>query len=93
MNFNLTKEQLLIQKTAREFAEKTVAPLVDDIEASHQIPLELFKEAGELGLLSIPFSEEYGGSEGGYDGFVLALEQIGRVSSSMRTPGQYSIHK
>ncbi len=82
MNFNLTKEQLLIQKTAREFAEKTVAPLVDDIEASHQIPLELFKEAGELGLLSIPFSEEYGGSEGGYDGFVLALEQIGRVSSS-----------
>lgn len=82
MNFNLTKEQSLIQKVAREFAEKSLAPKVDEIEASHKIPMELFKEAAELGLLAIPMKEEYGGSDGGYDGYVLALEQIGRVSSS-----------
>ncbi|NLN87511.1 MAG: acyl-CoA dehydrogenase [Syntrophomonadaceae bacterium] len=83
MKFNLTKEQTLIQRTAREFAEKTVAPLVDNIEAEHHIPMELFTKAAELGLLSIPFAEEYGGAEGGYDGYVLALEQIGKVSSSV----------
>lgn len=82
MDFSLTKEQLLIQQVAKEFAEKRLAPMVDRIEAEHNIPMELFKEAAELGLLSIPFSEKYGGSEGGYDGYVLALEQIGRVSSS-----------
>lgn len=83
MNFNLTKEQALIQRTAREFAEKRVAPLVDRIEAEHHIPMELFAEAAELGLLGIPFAEEYGGAEGGYDGYVLALEQIGKVSASV----------
>lgn len=83
MNFNLTKEQLLIQQTAKDFAEKVVAPLVDQIEAEHTIPMTVFEQAGELGLLGIPFSEEYGGSEGGYDGYALALEQIGKVSSSL----------
>lgn len=82
MNFNLTKEQALIQQVAREFAERTLAPKVDEIEENHKVPMELFKEAAELGLLAIPMKEEYGGSEGGYDGYVLALEQIGRVSSS-----------
>ena len=83
MNFDLTKEQSMIQQTAREFAEKSVAPLVEQIEASHQIPMELFKEAADLGLLAIPLPEEYGGSDAGYDGYVLALEQIGRFSASL----------
>ena len=83
MNFDLTKEQAMIQKVAKEFAEKSVAPLVEQIEASHHVPMELFKEAADLGLLAIPLPEEYGGSDAGYDGYVLALEQIGRVSSSL----------
>ena len=83
MDFNLTKEQALIQQIAKEFAENKLAPVVEQIEANHHVPIEIFKEAAELGLLSIPIAEEYGGAEGGYDGYVLALEQIGKVSSSV----------
>lgn len=83
MDFNLTKEQLLIQQVAKEFAETKIAPIVDQIETEHTVPMEIFKEAGELGLLAIPIGEEYGGSDGGYDGYALALEQIGKVSSSV----------
>ncbi|MDR2565393.1 MAG: acyl-CoA dehydrogenase family protein [Bifidobacteriaceae bacterium] len=83
MDFNLSKEQLLIQQTAREFTDKFLAPLVDQIEEEHSIPMEVFQKAGEHGLLGIPFPEEVGGAGGGYDGYVLAVEQIGRVSSSL----------
>lgn len=82
MDFGLTKEQELIQKVAREFAEERLSPLVDQIEEEHNIPMELFKEAGEIGLLALPIKEEWGGSDAGYDGYVLAMEQIGRVSMS-----------
>ncbi len=83
MDFNLTKEQELIQQVAKEFAENSVAPLVDQIEEEHSIPMELFQEAGELGLLALPISEEWGGAGAGYDAYALALEQIGKVSSSL----------
>jgi alkylation response protein AidB-like acyl-CoA dehydrogenase len=83
MDFNLTKEQMLIQQTAKEFADKYLAPLVDKIEDEHAIPMEVFKTAGDYGLLGIPFAQDVGGADGGYDGYVLAVEQIGRVSSSL----------
>lgn len=82
MDFNLTKEQQMIQQVAKEFAEKSLAPVVDEIEAKHTIPMELFKEAGELGLLALPIGEKWGGADAGYDGYALAMEQIGKVSGS-----------
>lgn len=83
MDFVLSKEQTLIQKMAREFAEKSIAPVARQIEEENKVPAELIAEAGELDLFGIPFAEEYGGADGGYDQYVLAMEQIAKVSSGV----------
>ncbi len=83
MEFNLSKEQSLLQQMAREFAEKSIAPVAGQIDEESRIPDEILKEMAELELFGIPFSEEYGGADGGYDGYVLVMEQIARVSGGI----------
>lgn len=83
MDFNLTKEQVLIQKTAQEFAQKYIEPIADQIDKENKIPEEILEGLAELELLGIPFDEKYGGADGGYDGYVLVMEQIGRVSGGV----------
>ncbi len=85
VDFELTQEQQMIKKTAREFVEKHVEPYVDQWEEEGQIPDEVVKEAGKLGLLGAPISEDYGGS--GLDDLTYAMmtEEIGRGCSSLRT--------
>ncbi len=81
MEFKLSKEQALIQKMAREFAEKEISPVVEQIELENQVPDHILKGMAELDLFGLPFKEAYGGANAGYDSYVLAMEQIGRVSS------------
>lgn len=84
MDFRLTKEQSLIQKMAREYSETRLGPLVDQMEATHAIPKDILLEMGELGLMALPISEEYGGGGVGYDGYALVMEQISRISTSVQ---------
>lgn len=81
MEFTLTKEQALIQKMARDFADQNIAPLAEQIEHSNQVPKEIIQGLAELDLFGMAMPEVYGGAEAGYDTYVLALEQIARVSS------------
>jgi len=83
MDFTLSKEQLLIRNTARDFAEKYIEPLVRRIEDENDVPRQIIDRMAELELFGIQFAEEWGGSDGGYDGYVLAMEQIARVSSGV----------
>jgi butyryl-CoA dehydrogenase len=83
MDFELTEEHRMIARMVREFAEKEIAPRAEEIDATDQFPDDLFRRMGELGILGIPFPEEYGGSGAGYMSMVLALEEIARVSGSM----------
>ncbi|MEN6328523.1 MAG: acyl-CoA dehydrogenase family protein, partial [Syntrophomonas sp.] len=83
MDFNLSKEQSLLQQMAREFAEKSIGPVAKQIDEESKIPEEILAEMAELELFGIPFSEEYGGADGGYDGYVLVLEQIAKVSGGV----------
>ena len=83
MDFNLSKEQSLIQQMAREFAEKSIAPVAKQIDEESKIPEEILAGMAELDLFGIPFPEEYGGADGGYDGYVLAMEQIAKVSGGV----------
>ncbi len=76
MDFNLSKEQLLIQKMARDFAEKYIEPVAEQIDRENQIPQAILEGLAELDLFGIPFPEEYGG-------YVLAMEQIARVSGGI----------
>ncbi|HHW62193.1 MAG TPA: acyl-CoA dehydrogenase, partial [Syntrophomonadaceae bacterium] len=83
MEFTFSKEQELIQRMAREVAEKSIVPLAVQIDEENRVPAELIAELGELDFFGIPFAEEYGGADGGYDQYVLALEQLARGSSGV----------
>ncbi len=61
MDFNLTEEQVMFQKMAREFAEREIVPFVKDYEREHKINMSLFKKLGDLGLIGMHIPEQYGG--------------------------------
>lgn len=83
MEFELSEEHRMIQRMVREFAEKEIAPRAEEIDETDQFPADLFRRMGELGILGLPFPEEYGGSGGDYIALVLAMEEIARISGTM----------
>ena len=82
MDFALTEEQQLLQKTARDFAKKEVAPKAAEIDREHRYPEELVKQMAELGFLGIAVPDEYGGAGMDNVGYVLAMEEISRACAS-----------
>lgn len=79
MNFELTKEQQMIRNMVRDFAQAEIAPHARELDETHTFREESFKRIGELGLLGIPFPEEYGGAGGDIVSYALAVEEIGRA--------------
>ncbi len=82
MDFALTEEQQLLEKTARDFANKEVAPKAAEIDREHRYPKELVKQMAELGFLGVAVPDEYGGAGMDNVGYVLAMEEISRACSS-----------
>ncbi|MEO0651540.1 MAG: acyl-CoA dehydrogenase family protein [Planctomycetota bacterium] len=76
------EDQRMIRDMVREFAEAEVAPLAHEIDENHRFPLETWHKIVELGLPGIPFSEEFGGSNGGTLAYAIAVEELGRVCGS-----------
>lgn len=76
MDFDLTEEHLLIKKTTRDFAREVIRPRSLEIEESRRYPYEIIAEMAELGMMGIPFPEEYGGSGGDWVGMHLCIEEI-----------------
>jgi len=72
MDFRLTDEQKMVQDMARNFAEKEIAPYVDQDEENHYYRREILTKMGELGLLGWSIPEEYGGNGMGWMEAVLA---------------------
>jgi acyl-CoA dehydrogenase len=85
MDFNLNDTQREIVDVAAKFAQREVAPYVDEDEANSHFRRELFTKAGEAGLIGITCSEEYGGLNLGTTEYSLALEQIAFASSGYAT--------
>lgn len=83
MDFELTKEQQLLQSVAKEYSEEFLAPLFKEHEANHTVPVEVFRGMAEVGLMGLSVSEEYGGCDAGFDGYVLCLEQINKSNSAV----------
>ena len=83
MNFDLSPEQELIRDTVREFARERVAPVAEELDREHRFPYELVAEMAELGLMGIPFPEEYGGGGGDTLSSAIAIEELTRVDSSV----------
>ena len=78
-----TDEAAAIVSLAREVAEGELSPRVDDYEASHRFPREVFATLGQLGLLAMPFPEEWGGSGLSYEVYLQALEEIAAAWASV----------
>jgi short-chain 2-methylacyl-CoA dehydrogenase len=67
----------------RAFAREEVAPVAEELDRSHSFPYELVAKLGELGLMGIPFPEQYGGGGAGTLAYTMAIEELARVDSSV----------
>ena len=82
MHFDLTEEERMIQKTARDFARKELAPVAREHNEKGIFPAEIIAKLAELGFLGMTLPEKYGGVNLGSLSLVLVLEEISRVCAS-----------
>jgi alkylation response protein AidB-like acyl-CoA dehydrogenase len=82
MDFDLTEEQRIIQKTIRDFATKELAPVADELDEKEEFPHQIFQRISELGLLGMLLPPEYGGSDAGDLSLALAIEEIAKACAS-----------
>ncbi|HYM57428.1 MAG TPA: acyl-CoA dehydrogenase family protein [Solirubrobacteraceae bacterium] len=83
MDFDLSPDHELIRRTVRDFAEGEVAPVAEDLDRTKSFPYAIVAKLGELGLMGIPFPEEYGGAGGDSLAYAIAVEELTRVDSSV----------
>jgi short/branched chain acyl-CoA dehydrogenase len=83
MDFDLTPEQEQFRKAVREFAEEVVAPRAEEMDRTEELPMDIVKQMGEMGLFGLPFPEEYGGQGSDFLTLVIAIEELARIDSSI----------
>jgi short-chain 2-methylacyl-CoA dehydrogenase len=83
MDFELSDEQRLLRDTVRDFARQEVGPVAEELDRTKAFPYELVGKMGELGLMGIPFPEQYGGGGADTLAYALAVEELTRVDSSV----------
>jgi alkylation response protein AidB-like acyl-CoA dehydrogenase len=76
MDFELSEEHKMFQEAICNFAEKEIAPLVDEAEKTATFPLQLFPKMGKLGYLCVRYPAKYGGAEMGKIGDCISVEQV-----------------
>ncbi len=82
MDFSLTQEQKLFQKTIREFCEKEIKPIASKIDKEEYFPEKLYKKMGQMGLLAMTVPQKYGGAGIDRVSYMIALEEISRFCGS-----------
>jgi len=85
MEYELPEDLKMLRQAIREFAEKEVAPIAREIDEQERVPFETLKKAGELGLLGVPFPEQYGGIDAGIVGYCILMEELNRKCASTAT--------
>lgn len=83
MNFDFTEDQLLIQQTAREFAEAEIKPTVLERDIKAEFPAEIIQKLGELGFMGMMVPPEYGGAGLDTVSYVLSMIEISKVDASV----------
>ncbi|HET7676715.1 MAG TPA: acyl-CoA dehydrogenase family protein [Candidatus Limnocylindrales bacterium] len=84
MDLSLSHENLLVQRTAREFAEAEILPHIREWDERHEVHREVFARMGELGFLGAPIPEEYGGAGMDYVSLGLVCEELERADTAFR---------
>lgn len=82
MNFELTREQQLVQQMVREFAVNEVKPLAAEIDETERFPMETVEKMAKLGMMGIPFSKEYGGAGGDVLSYIISVEELSKVCAT-----------
>lgn len=90
MDFTLSKEQDMIRKLIRDFADEEVAPGADERDKTGAFPKDVFDKLAELGMMGLPFPEQYGGADADTTCFAIVVEELSRVCGS--TGITYSAH-
>ena len=83
MEFDLGEDVNALREMVHRWAQERIKPIAAEVDRSNLFPAELWREMGELGLLGITVSEEYGGTGLGYLAHTIAVEEIARVSPSI----------
>ncbi|MDQ2072081.1 acyl-CoA dehydrogenase family protein [Haloarcula sp. H-GB4] len=83
MEFDVPSEHRMIRDSVRKFCENEIQPIAQDIEDEHRFPAEIFEALGELDVMGVPISEEWGGLGGDTLMYALVAEELGRVSGSI----------
>lgn len=83
MNAILTERHHQIRQEVRRFAEEKIKPLIGDFEAREEFPVELVKEMGASGLFGMYLPQKYGGRGTDYLSYIIAVEEVSRIDSSM----------
>ncbi|NRD77215.1 acyl-CoA dehydrogenase [Bacillus sp. BRMEA1] len=82
MNLTFTEEQEMMRKMVRDFAAGEIAPLIEKMEKG-EFPRQLLRKMGELGLMGIPIPQEYGGAEMDFTSYIIAINELSRVSATV----------
>jgi alkylation response protein AidB-like acyl-CoA dehydrogenase len=85
MDFALSTEQRQIRDMVAEFVDEEIVPRAAEIDETDEFPADLIEEMAELGLMGMPFPEEYGGAGLDYHSYAIGLEEISRGSGSLGT--------
>ncbi|EET83203.1 isovaleryl-CoA dehydrogenase [Acinetobacter radioresistens] len=83
IDFGIDNTLKALQESVQNFAKKEVAPLAAKADQDNLFPAQLWKKMGDMGLLGMTVSEEYGGSNMGYLAHILVMEEISRASASI----------
>jgi short/branched chain acyl-CoA dehydrogenase len=83
VNLDLTDEQRAIQSLARDFADGEVAPVAEELDRDKRFPYELVERLGGLGLMGVPYPQEYGGGGADTLSYALVVEELGRADQSV----------
>ena len=83
LNFGLGETLDMLREQINGFAAAEIAPRAEEIDRNNEFPMDLWRKMGDMGLLGITVSEQYGGSDMGYLAHVIAMEEISRASASV----------
>ena len=79
MDFHLTREQEMVRKMYREFAENEVKPLAEELDEVERFPMETVEKMGKLGMMGIYFPKKYGGAGGDVLSYAMCVEELSKV--------------